>query len=63
MNEYGGGGAILAGETRNTVPETCPGATLSTIIPTWTGPGMNPGTEKRTRLMCDTVAIGSKGPP
>jgi len=63
MNEYGVGGTILTGENRNTVPETCPGATLSTIIPTWTGPGLNPGTREAYRLMCNTVAIGSKGPP
>jgi hypothetical protein len=33
----------LTGENRSTRVNTCPSATLSTINPTWTGPGSNPG--------------------
>jgi hypothetical protein len=33
----------LTGENRSTERKTCPSATLSTINPTWTGPGSNPG--------------------
>jgi hypothetical protein len=37
------GGMILTGENRKTWRETCPSSTLSTINPTWTDPGVNPG--------------------
>jgi hypothetical protein len=33
----------LTGENRSTRGKTCPSATLSTINPTWTKPGSNPG--------------------
>jgi hypothetical protein len=33
----------LTGESRSTRGKTCPCATLSTINPTWTDPGSNPG--------------------
>jgi hypothetical protein len=33
----------LTGENRSTRGKTCPSATFSTINPTWTDPGLNPG--------------------
>jgi hypothetical protein len=33
----------LTGENRSTRGKTCPSATLSTTISTWTDPGSNPG--------------------
>jgi hypothetical protein len=33
----------LTGENQSTRGKTCPSATLSTINPTWTDPGLNPG--------------------
>jgi hypothetical protein len=33
----------LTGENRSTRGKTCPSATSSTINPTWTDPGSNPG--------------------
>ena len=33
----------LTGENRSTRGKTCHSATLSTIDPTWTDPGSNPG--------------------
>jgi hypothetical protein len=64
----------LTGEKRSTRGKTCPSAILSTINPTWTGPGSNPGlrggrpatnrlSHGTAHLLYLTVFISLKTPP
>jgi hypothetical protein len=43
MSMENDGGMALAGENRRTLRKACPGATLSTVNPTWIDPGANAG--------------------
>jgi hypothetical protein len=43
MSKEGYGGMVLTGQTRWSWTHACPSATISTINPTWTDPGANPG--------------------
>ena len=48
----------LTGQNRSTRRKTCPSATLSTINPTWTEPGSNPGL-RGERLATNRLSHGT----